>query len=63
VVTRPVGAAHPQWHARPAAAAHRSRPLPVLRSTKNIKVFTYGIGAMRGTRLAHLGLTAGDSGS
>jgi hypothetical protein len=48
--------------ARPMAVAHRSKPLPALRSTKHDKVFTYGIGATRGTRLAHLGLTAGDGG-
>jgi hypothetical protein len=41
---------------------HGSRLLPVLWSTKHDKVFTYGIGVMRGTHLAHLGLTAGDGG-
>jgi hypothetical protein len=40
----------------------RSRPLPALRSTKHDKVFTYDIGATRGTHLAHLGLTVGDGG-
>jgi hypothetical protein len=44
----------------PTVAAHRSMPLPALRSTKYDKVFTYGIGATWGTRLAHLGLTTGD---
>jgi hypothetical protein len=42
----------------PAAVAHRSKSLPALRSTKLDKVFTYGIVAMRGTRFAHLGMTA-----
>jgi hypothetical protein len=46
----------------PTVAARWSRSLPALRSTKHDKVFTYGIGAMRGTPLAHLGLTAGDGG-
>jgi hypothetical protein len=48
--------------ARPTVVAHRSRPLPVLRSTKHDEVFIYGIEATRGTRLAHLGLMAGDDG-
>jgi hypothetical protein len=45
-----------------AAVARQSRPLPALRSTKNNKVFTYDIGVTRGTRLALLGMTAGDGG-
>jgi hypothetical protein len=44
------------------AATHRSKPLPTLRSTKHDKVFTYGIGATRGTRFAHLGTAAGGGG-
>jgi hypothetical protein len=31
------------------AVAHRSKPLPVLKSTNLDKVFTYDIVAMRGT--------------
>jgi hypothetical protein len=42
--------------------AYRSRPLSALRSTKHDEVFTYDIGATRGTHLAHLGLMAGDGG-
>jgi hypothetical protein len=61
-MTRPVRAARSRSRTRPVAAAHRSRPLSVLRSTKHDKVFTYDIGATRGTRLAHLGLTVGDDG-
>jgi hypothetical protein len=37
--------------ARPTAAAHRSRPLPVFQSTKHNKVFTYGIRATQGRTL------------
>jgi hypothetical protein len=61
-VTRPAGAARPRQHARPAAAARQSRPVPALRSTKHNEVFTYGIGVTWGTRLAHHGLTAGSGG-
>jgi hypothetical protein len=63
VVTQPAGAARPRRRARPAAVAHRCRSLPALWPTKLDTVFTYSIGATRGTRLAHLGLTAGDDGS
>jgi hypothetical protein len=45
-----------------AAVAHRSKPLPVLRFTKLDKVFTYGIVATRGSRLAHLELAADGGG-
>jgi hypothetical protein len=48
--------------ARPAPTACRSRPLPTLWSTKHNEVFTYGIGATWGTRLANLDLAAGDGG-
>jgi hypothetical protein len=43
-------------------AAHRSKPLPVLRFTKFDKVFTYDIVVTRGTQFADLGTTvaAGD---
>jgi hypothetical protein len=61
-VTWPVGAVPPQRRARPMAAAYLGRPLPALQSTKHDEVFTYSIGAMQGTHLAHLGLTVGDSG-
>jgi hypothetical protein len=61
-MTRSAGAARPRQRAWPMVAAHRSRSLPALWSTKNDKVFTYGIGVTRETRLAHLGLTAGDGG-
>jgi hypothetical protein len=61
-VTRPTGVARPQWCARPVAAPRQSRSLPMLWSTKHDKVFTYGIRATQGTRLAHLGLMAGDDG-
>jgi hypothetical protein len=48
--------------ARPAAAACRSKPFPVLRFTKLDKVFTYSIVVTRGSRFAHLGMAvaAGD---
>jgi hypothetical protein len=49
------------WHARPAAVAHRSKPLLALWSTKLDKVITYGIVAMLGTQFTHLGMAA-DSG-
>jgi hypothetical protein len=54
-VTQPAGVARSWWRARPAAAAHRSKPLPALRSTKLNKVFTSGIMATRGTRFVTLG--------
>jgi hypothetical protein len=38
-----------RWHAQPAVAAHQSKPLSVLWSTKLDKVFTYVIMATRGT--------------
>jgi hypothetical protein len=47
---------------RPAAAAHRSKPLPVLRFTKLNKVFSYGIMATRGSRFAHIGMAADGGG-
>jgi hypothetical protein len=43
---------------RPAAAAHRSKPLPALWFTKLDKVFTYDIMSTRGSRFAHLGMAA-----
>jgi hypothetical protein len=49
--------------ARPAAAAHRSKPLPVLRVTKLDKVFTYGIVATKGSRFAHHGMAVDGGGS
>jgi hypothetical protein len=49
-------------HAKPAAVTHRSRLLLAFQSTKHDEVFTYGIGVMQGTRLAHLGLMTGDGG-
>jgi hypothetical protein len=61
-VARPTGAVRLWQRARPAAMAHRSRPLSALWSTKHNEVFTYDIGAMWGTQLAQLVLTAGDGG-
>jgi hypothetical protein len=58
-MTRPAKATRPWRCAKPAVVARRSRLLPALRSTKHNEVFTYGIGAMRGTRL--LGSTCGGS--
>jgi hypothetical protein len=62
-VTRSAGAAQPRWRGRPTAAAHQSKLLPALRSTKHDMVFTYGIRATRGTHFAHLGTAVeGDGG-
>jgi hypothetical protein len=63
MVTQPAGVARLRRRAWPKVVAHQSRSLPTLRSTKHDEVFTYGIGATRGSRLAHLGLTAGDGGT
>jgi hypothetical protein len=49
-------------HHRPTAAAHRSKTLLALRSTKLDKVFTYGIVAMQRTYFAHHGRTSGNRG-
>jgi hypothetical protein len=62
-MTQPAGAGRPWRHAQPVTAAHWSRPLLTLQSTKHDEIFTYGIGATQGTSLTHLGLTAGDNGS
>jgi hypothetical protein len=60
-MTRPAGVARSQRRAQPTAVARRSKSLPVLRSNKLDKVFTYGIMATWGTHLSHLG-TAVDGG-
>jgi hypothetical protein len=63
MATQPAGAARSRQRTQPVAVAHRSKPLPALRSTKLDKVFTYGTVATRGTRFARLGTAVDGGGS